>query len=134
VVWEGAPGRPGPIGGAPDPGSDPGARHVTRLAAGAVQADATARNDPAGAPAESALSALLRAIDTTIWTVDPLGSVGTGAVAGLVGRPIAVVRAVLRLDVASDVDALAFAGDAERAARTQAYLDFAAVYPGGSAR
>ncbi len=126
VVWEGAPGRPGPIGGAPDPGSDPGARHVTRLAAGAVQADATARNDPAGAPAESALSALLRAIDTTIWTVDPLGSVGTGAVAGLVGRPIAVVRAVLRLDVASDVDALAFAGDAERAARTQAYLDFAA--------
>lgn len=126
VVWEGAPGRPGPIGGAPDPGSDLGARHVTRLAAGVVQADATARNNPAGAPPESALSALLRAIDTTIWTVDPLGSVGTGAVAGLVGRPIAVVRAVLRLDVASDVDALAFPNEAARAARTQAYLDFAA--------
>jgi hypothetical protein len=126
VMWEGAPGRAGPIGGPPDPGVDPGARHVTRLAAGAVQADASARNDPSAKWTESALSALLRAIDTTLWTVDPLGSIGTGAVAGLVGRPIAVVRAVLRLDVASDVDALAFADEAARAKRAQAYLDLAA--------
>jgi hypothetical protein len=126
VVWEGAPGRPGPIGGPPDPGSDPGARHVTRLAAGLVEADARARTDPAGAPAESALSALLRAIDTTMWTVDPLGSIGTGAVAGLVGRPIAVVRALLRLDVDDDLDALGYPDTAAREARERAYADLAA--------
>ena len=43
--------------------------------------------------AESALSALLRAIDTTLWTVDSFASLGSEHVAGLVGRPIAVVRA-----------------------------------------
>ena len=128
VVWEGAPGRPGPAGGPPDPGADPGARHVTRFAAGLVAADAAARNDPDHDPGESALSALLRAIDTTLWTIDPLGTVGSGAVAGLVGRPIAVVRATLRLDVDPDVDALAYAGDpeAERALRAQAYAELAA--------
>lgn len=125
VVWEGAPGRPGPIGAPPDPGPDPAARYMARLAAGAVAADAAARNDPAGPPAESALSALLRAVDTTLWTIDPLGSVGTGAVAGLVGRPLAVIQARLRLEVASDVDQLAYAG-ADEQARAQAYLDLAA--------
>lgn len=128
VLWEGAPGRPGPAGGPPDPGDDPGARHVTRLAAGCVEADAMARALPQPPP-ESALSAFLRAVDTTLWTVDPLGSVGTGAVAGLVGRPIAVVRATLRLDVQDDLDALDFgtgdAGAAARAARAQAYADLA---------
>lgn len=125
VVWEGAPGRSSPMGQPPDPGADPGARHVTRLAAGAVLADATARNDTTQKQAESALSALLRAIDTTLWTVDPLGSLGTGAVAGLVGRPIAVARAILRLDVDSDVESLTFADDAARAARRQAYAELA---------
>jgi hypothetical protein len=126
VVWEGAPGRPGPIGAPPDPGPDPAARFLTRLATGAVAADAAARNDPAGPPAESALSALLRAIDTTLWTVDPLGSVGTGAVAGLVGRPIAVIRGALRLEVASDLDQLSYASPADQQPRAQAYLDLAA--------
>ncbi|MFI6359402.1 hypothetical protein ACIBJF_44040 [Streptomyces sp. NPDC050743] len=128
VLWEGAPGRPGPAGQPPDPGDDPGARHVTRLAAGCVEADAVARALPQP-PQESALSAFLRVVDTTLWTVDPLGSVGTGAVAGLVGRPIAVVRATLRLDVQDDIDALDFgtgdAGAAARAARAQAYADLA---------
>jgi hypothetical protein len=125
VVWEGAPGRPGPIGGPPDPGSDPGARHVTRLAAGLVAADVAARHLPRP-PNESALSALLRAVDTTLWTVDPLGSLGTGAVAGLVGRPIAVVRAVLRLDILDDMNAVAFADEAARTARARAYGELAA--------
>lgn len=125
VVWEGAPGRPGPAGGPPDPGDDLGARHVTRLAAGLVEADARARTAAGGPPSESALSALLRAIDTTLWTVDPLGSLGTGAVAGLVGRPLAVVRATLRLDIVDDLDDLDYSGApdpaAARAARSAAY-------------
>jgi len=126
VLWEGAPGRPGPIGAPPDPGPDPAARFLTWLATGAVTADAAARNDPAGPPSESALSALLRAIDTTLWTVDPLGSVGTGAVAGLVGRPIAVLRATLHLDVTDDLDQLSYASPADQQARAQAYQSLAA--------
>ena len=53
---------------------------------------------------ESALSALLRAIDTTLWTVDTFASLGSEHVAGLVGRPIAVVRAQLRLELMPPTD------------------------------
>ena len=126
VGWEGAPGRPGPIGAPPDPGSDTAARFLTRLATGAITADAAARNDPAGPPGESALSALLRAVDSTLWTIDPLGTVGTGAVAGLVGRPIAVLRATLSLDIPDDLAQLSYASPADQAARAQAYADLAA--------
>lgn len=125
VVWEGAPGRVGPIGGPPDPGADPGARHLTRLAVGVVNADAKARNDPANPPEESALSALLRAIDSTLWTVDPLGTVGTASVAGLVGRPIAVVRATVCLEVMDDLHLLDYPDEATRQARAQAYAALA---------
>jgi hypothetical protein len=107
VVWEGAPGLPGPLGvpPAPLPSDNAGARHIVRLAAGVVSADAAARTAAAAAPApsESALSALLRVIDTTLWTVDPFGSTGTEHVAGLVGRPIAVARMTLRIDVLDDL-------------------------------
>jgi hypothetical protein len=57
-----------------------------------------------GAQHESALSALLRAIDTTLWTVDSFAALGSEHVAGLVGRPIAVVRAQLRLELRPPVD------------------------------
>jgi hypothetical protein len=36
---------------------------------------------------ESALSALLRAIDTTLWTVDTVAGAGSAEVAAIVGRP-----------------------------------------------
>ena len=75
-----------------------------------------------GGPDESALSAFLRAIDTTLWTVDPIAGAGSSAVASIVGRPVAVVRAVLSVDVADDLDALTL-DDAGRAARAQAYAD-----------
>lgn len=117
VVWEGAPGLPGPVGAPPAPlaGDDAGTRHVVRLAAGVVAADAGQRSAAAAAngdqpPQESALSALLRTVDTTLWTVDPFGITGTAHVASLVGRPIAVVRMTLRLDVLDD---LATGADAE---------------------
>lgn len=109
VVWEGAPGLPGPVGAppAPLPADDAGTRHVVRLAAGVVTADAQARNAAVAAdaqpPEESALSALLRTVDTTLWTVDPFGATGTEHVAGLIGRPIAVVRMTLQLNVLDDL-------------------------------
>lgn len=125
VVFEEAPGRPGSIGGPPE-STDPATRHVTRFAAGLVAADAAARNSGADTLDRSALSALLRAVDTTLWTVDPLGSVGTAAVAGLVGRPIAVVRATLSLDVLADAGDLTYPRPFVRADRERAYAELAA--------
>ena len=76
-----------------------------RLATGILRADVRARAS-ADPPGESALSAMLRAVDTTLWSVDTMATVGTPSVAGLIGRPVAVVRATLRLDVQDDVDEL----------------------------
>jgi hypothetical protein len=106
VVWEGAPGRPGPAGAAPSalrPG-DTAARHVVRMAAALVAADAARRADPNAKPDdESALSALLRVVDTTAWTIDPFGALGTEHPSVLVGRPIAVMRMQLQIQIESDV-------------------------------
>ncbi len=119
VFWEPAPGRPLP----PDAGPLAGlAAHdvlVGELAAGVVVADVAARAQ-AAAPDASALTAMLRAIDTTLWSVDTFAAIGSPTVAGLVGRPIAVVRATLSLDAPDDlrdVDLTAPGGaDARRAA------------------
>ena len=130
VVWEAAPGRPLPADAPPGAGLDPPARPLGWFAAGLVSGDAAARGGrPAGAgggPPESALSAFLRAVDTTLWTCDPLAGAGTPALGGIVGRPIAVVRAVLALDVADDLGELELT-DAQRAQRAAAYRELAAV-------
>jgi hypothetical protein len=102
VAWEIAPGRDGPPDAGPLLGLAGGTRHLGFLAAGMVAADAKAR-DGRPATAESALSALLRAIDTTLWSVDAFRALGSEHIAGLVGRPIAVVRARLRLDLVPDL-------------------------------
>ena len=102
VMWEIAAGREGAADSGPLFGLTPAQQAVGRFAAGLVAADAEER---AGAPLEfgaeheSALSALLRAIDTTLWTVDTFAALGSEHVAGLVGRPIAIVRAQLRLEL-----------------------------------
>ena len=84
-----------------------------RSPSGMVAADAAARAGGRLEPGEeSALSALLRAVDTTLWTVDTVAGAGSAEVAAIVGRPVAVVRAVLELDVADDVDALTLDADA----------------------
>jgi len=119
VIWETAPGRPLPPDAGPLADLPATARITGEIAAGLVAADAVAR-DSADPPAGSALSALLRAIDTTLWTVDTFAAIGSPTVAGLVGRPVAVVRATLRLEVPDDldeVDVVAAGGaDARRAA------------------
>jgi hypothetical protein len=122
VAWEIAPGRDGP----PDAGPLHGlsqAQQLLGLISGAVVAkDAEVRGGRAAKLEEdSALSALLRAIDTTLWTVDTYAVLGASHVAGLVGRPIAVVRATLRLDIARDIDELKFADIAQQVARQATY-------------
>jgi hypothetical protein len=100
VIWEGAPGLPGPVGAPPAPAvaDDLACRHIVRFAAGLVAAD-TASWQATPAPAQSALASLLRAIDTTAWTCDPLGVIGTEHQSALVGRPIAVLRMTVALEV-----------------------------------
>jgi len=83
-------------------GLTPAQQPLGLFATGLIAADAARRK---GAPLnpdtsqESALSSLLRAIDTTLWTIDTFAALGSEHVAGLVGRPIAVVRAQLRLEL-----------------------------------
>jgi hypothetical protein len=129
VTWEIAPGRTD-VAPAAGPTDDPDVSHhrVGWIAAGLVAADATARQGKPERPeTESALSALLRAIDTTLWTVDPFGSLGKEHIAGLVGRPIAVVAARLSLDVYSDVSDRVYADDSLRTGRESAYRNLATL-------
>jgi len=124
VVWEPAPGRPLRADASPGEGLTAAQRPLGMLASGMVAADVTARAgrsaQAAGAPAESAVSAFLRAIDTTLWTVDPISGAGSSAVASIVGRPVAVVRTTVTLEVADDLATLAL-DDSGRAARAAAY-------------
>ena len=105
VTWEPAPGRPVPPDAGPLVGVADQSRAVAEVAAAMVRADAEARALDVP-PESSALVSLLRAVDTTLWTVDTFAAVGSGTVAGLVGRPVAVVRTLLRLDVPDDLDEL----------------------------
>ena len=133
VTWEIAPGRTD-VAPAAGPTDDPDVTHhrIGWIAAGVVAADASARQGTPDRPeTESALSAMLRAIDTTLWNVDPFGSLGQEHIAGLVGRPIAVVAARLSLDVYSDVDDRAYpttdSADPLRAGRLAAYAALPAL-------
>lgn len=103
VTFEVAPGRPLPPDAGPLADVPPHAQHAALVAAGLVQADVDTRHagDP---PTSSSLSALLRAIDSTLWSVDTYAAIGSPTIAGLVGRPVAVVRATLRLDAPDDLD------------------------------
>jgi hypothetical protein len=107
VMWEIAAGRDGPADAGPLYGLTAAQQPLGLFAAGLLAADAARRQgaplDP-DTPQESALSSLLRAIDTTLWTVDTFAALGSEHVAGLVGRPIAVVRAQLRLELRPPVD------------------------------
>ena len=103
VTWEGTPGRPGPMGGRPPAAADApaGFNHLARMADRLLELDAAAR-EQTPPPEESVLGALLRAVDTTLWTSDPFGTVGLEHPSILTGRPLAVVRATVTLDVPDD--------------------------------
>ncbi|MDH5545471.1 MAG: hypothetical protein OEZ43_07760 [Gammaproteobacteria bacterium] len=105
VRWEPAPGRAVPPTAGPSEEIPDSAMALGLLAEGVVRSDV--RNRATSQPdRDSALSALLRTIDTALWTIDTYSSLGTSAVAGLVGRPIAVVKATLRLDIPDDIDSV----------------------------
>jgi hypothetical protein len=99
IVWETAPGLATTVGATPA-GSVPNP-YLAGIAQGLLDwglADATV-------PREDALSAMLRIIDSTLWSVDPFGHTGDEHQSLLVGHPIAVVRARVRLEVEEAVAA-----------------------------
>jgi hypothetical protein len=107
VTWEIAAGRVGPADAGPLFGLTPAQQPLGLFAAGLVAADAARREGAPRAPdtsQESTLSSLLRAIDTTLWTIDTFAALGSEHVAGLVGRPIAIARAQLRLELRTPDD------------------------------
>jgi len=126
VTWEIAPGRAGPADAGPLYDLAGAQELLGLIAAGCVSVDAGARGGlPIRDGQESALSAMLRAIDSTLWTVDTFSALGTEHIAGLVGRPIAVVRALLRLEIDDDMDELDLSDAERRAAREAAYAELA---------
>lgn len=97
VLWENAPGRPSTVGGRPRdaiPHPD---------VAAMMQAIVDRGPGDLAADRETALDALLRVIDSTLWSVDPFGHIGEEHLALLIGHPIAVVRAELRLELREPV-------------------------------
>jgi hypothetical protein len=96
TAWEDDPGRTTALGARPNsmlPNPFLGA-----LADGILAADLAASG--ADAPrTTTALRSLLSAVDTTSWSVDVTGRAGDEHLAMLTGRPIAVVRAVLRVEI-----------------------------------
>jgi len=103
LMWEGGVGRDGPAVTMPAEGLPPAARPCGALAQGMIDADIAARADPATRDLENPLSAFLRAVDTTSWSVEGNLNLSGASVAGLVGRPVAIVTARLRLDVPADL-------------------------------
>ena len=118
LLWEGAPGSPWPLGASPEemiPNPS-----VAALVAALVRRDAADRAGRGPDERESCLSALLRMIDTTRWTIDPFGSSGPEYLSMLVGRPIAIVRAAIGLEVQDDSDEYDLGTDA-RDQRAEAF-------------
>ena len=120
VNWECAPGRPLPPDAGPLVDIAAQERIVAEIAAGMIRADAAARELPTP-PRDTALTAFLRAVDSTLWTVDTFASLGDSSLAGLVGRPIAVVRTILTLDAPDDVAELTLAAGMSPESRRATY-------------
>jgi hypothetical protein len=100
VVWEESPGQPATLGSVPS--SIIRNPHLAGLAQGLIDWGA-ADSSPDTPARDTALSSLLRIIDTSLWSVDPFGHVGDEHLALLVGHPIVVLRGLVRVEVAEPV-------------------------------
>ncbi len=107
VVWEESPGQPSTLGSSPS--SIVQNRHLAGLAQGLLDWGAvdSAPDTPAR---DTALSSLLRVVDASLWSVDPFAHIGEEHLALLVGHPVAVLRGLVRVEVAEPVDPGAVSG------------------------
>jgi hypothetical protein len=100
IIWEDAPGSPSTVGRSPSVAVPD--KHLGALGDALIRwgiADAGVVNEQ-----DNALQAILRVIDSTLWSVDPFGHQGDEHLALLVGHPVAVMRASIRLDLQEPVD------------------------------
>ena len=102
LEWQGVPGQQAPLGAPPQIAQHQTAGFVDGLLAwGLRDPELAASESP---PSEHALAALLRMIDATLWTSDPVGRAGNEHLSVIIGHPMALVRAELRLEVQGDAD------------------------------
>jgi hypothetical protein len=97
VQWQGAPGLPTTAGQNPALALSNG--YAAQLAQSLIDWGVA----DTGQSYEPALAALLRTIDSTLWSIDPFGHQGDEHLALLVGHPVCIMRGLLRLDVADPV-------------------------------
>ncbi len=99
IAWEDAPGRPSTVGQStalalPNPS-------LRGMVQGLLD---WGRADAAATDREAALEALLRVVDSTLWSVDPFGHIGEEHLSLLIGHPVVVMRALVRLEVRDPVN------------------------------
>jgi hypothetical protein len=99
IVWDEAPGTPTMVG--TDPSRAIPNPKLSGIAQALIQWGLSDAMVVGGR--EDALSALLRTVDSTLWSVDPFGHTGDEHLSLLVGHPVAVMRARVRLEVAEPV-------------------------------
>ena len=95
IVWEDAPGVPSTVGQTPERAIPN--QFLSKIARGLLDwgtADASLNG-----AREDALSSILRIIDSTLWSIDPYGHIGDEHLSLLIGHPVAVLRASVRLEV-----------------------------------
>ena len=100
IVWEDSPGTPSAAGKSPsDAITNP---FLAGIAQGLINWGFADISLGQGAR-EDALSALLRIIDSTLWSIDPYAHSGDEHLSLLTGHPVVVMRAVVRVEVSEPV-------------------------------
>jgi hypothetical protein len=110
LEWQGVPGQQDPLGAPPKIAQPQVASFVNGLLQWGLRDPVLAAGDDP--PSEHALAALLRMIDATLWTNDPVGRAGNEHLSVIIGHPLALVRAELRLEVERGDDARTLYTDA----------------------
>ena len=97
LVWDSSPGENAPVGELPNTGNIHMDRMLNQLMETGLTDEIEKDSNIEGG--EGALSALLRAIDSTYWHMDPFAKGGINHPTFYMGRPVAMVRAVIRLQL-----------------------------------
>jgi len=98
LAWDPAPGSDSGIGELPNSGNEHADKFLNKMYELSLE-DGNRPNTASGDPPEGVLSAFMRAIDTTYWEMDPFGKGGDESPSMFMGRPVAVVRAKVCLQI-----------------------------------